>query len=399
MVSDILRISAAAVVLLAASCAQRHAADAPGDTAYAPPRPAGEELQLGDCPFFGLLSFEHEHDLLFVRCEGAVARRDAVEARSGRASLLLPPGTRSMTVNLAALHSGRPFPDRWTLLGAWFRCDRAQRLTALCEADGQTLASATVDVPAGRWCPVMLDLAEVAGRQLSDPGVIRFVFEGGLSAPARCDDVVEIDNLAVAVDIGPGSPWSVRLAGFRYFLERPGMFRIVLKSRQAAPNGWTLVEANPIRAVFASTGPEKNRIIYSDGRQFIDGRFEAIGPTRQLLQRQHSRPAEVHIENESGRLLRNEPGDGDNDGYVETTGVYRIAAAAPRLHLVVIPRTEELLNAVLQIDNLPPGRIIATMEGRMAERAVRLDNGAVLLELTGRLRSPTTVVVRVERDL
>jgi hypothetical protein len=52
---------------------------------------------------------------------------------------------------------------------------------------------------------------------------------------------------------------------------------------------------------------------------------------------------------------------------------------------------------VLEISNLPPGKVLVTMEGRLVEKIVRLDNGRVLIALPGALERATMVNVKVSQ--
>jgi hypothetical protein len=104
----------------------------------------------------------------------------------------------------------------------------------------------------------------------------------------------------------------------------------------------------------------------------------------------------VSIPEDQGRLLRQTRGDANNDGYNEVLGAYQIEAAGPRLDVTLSPRTRALVQPVLEIANLPPGKLIATLEGRLIESAERLDDGRVLLILPHKLQRPATLNIRVQ---
>ena len=114
------------------------------------PEPAGlqmlrTEAQLSNYPYFTLLGFERDSDPVFVRAEGAQAAADSARSHTGLQSLRLDPGTKNATVKLSSLHSGRAWPGNWTLVGAYFFSLQPQRLTAVYEEAGRSLASYTVE--------------------------------------------------------------------------------------------------------------------------------------------------------------------------------------------------------------------------------------------------------------
>ena len=65
--------------------------------------------------------------------------------------------------------------------------------------------------------------------------------------------------------------------------------------------------------------------------------------------------------------------------------------------MLITPQNVGLTGAVLEIAELPPGKVLATMEGQLVDRIVRLDDGRVLIELPGTLDRPTMLNVRVSQ--
>lgn len=377
-------------------CAQRPAE---------PPVSAGEplglqmvrtEAQLRNYPFFTLLSFERDTDPVFVRAEGAAAKPDPARAHTGSQSLLLPKGTTSFAVKLSSLHSGREFPGPWTLLGAYFYSPQRQRLTASYELDNKPLATYTVELLPGQWTPVLLDIAAALdGKSTPAVGALRFKFADGLPAPLWCDDVIELNNATTHVD---ADGFLIQERGFQVLLQQANLFKLALKTPEATDQGWSLEEANELFARFSSKGRQKSRIIYADGRQFIDGAYQPLGPADAVLARQHATPARLTISADMGRVDRNTPGDANNDGYAEQSGTYQIVALLPRLEVLIAPQTPALKNPILEIANLPAGNVLATMEGTLVKKVIRLESGRVLIELAGTLDRPTTVNVRINQQ-
>lgn len=355
------------------------------------------EAQMKKYPFFNLLHFERDADAVFVRTEApSPPALDPSLHHTGSASLRLQPGTRSATVKLASLHSGREWPGPWTLVGAYLYSRQRQRLTAAFEIDGQALEKYTVELPAGQWTPVLLDvLASVQGRSTSNIGALRFTFDPPLSSPLWIDDVVEIDNTTSHV----ATPtFAVQERGFRFVVERPGRFIVRLKTPEAAQGGWVLREANPMRAVFTTADKSKVHTIYSDGRQIDDGKLRMLypgGTEDEFAVPSHQAPARLTVAPETGRLDRNTPGDADNDGYSELTGAYQVIAGGPRVQCLITPRTPAVTRPILEIRDLPPGKPLVTMEGLLVERHIRTADGRLLIELPGALQRETAVTVRV----
>ena len=378
--------------------------------AAAPPQPRvrdGEPLgmqmvrtegQLAKYPFFTLLSFETDADPVFVKTDGAEGMADATRRHTGQGSLKLAPGTKSAVVKLASLHSGREWPGRWTLIGAYCYATRPQMLSAAFEADGKTLEQYTVEIPANQWTPVVLDIPSALSKgSASTIGTLRFTFPDALPEGLWIDDIVEIDNTGTLYD-GPGDGLSISERGFSFTVERPGKFKQTFRTPEADPAGWKIEEANPIRVRLSSRGPQRSMLIYPDGRQIIDGIMQPMlwnPPDSAALLAAHNTPARITVTGDAGRLDRNSPGDANNDGYAEQSGTYQIIAGGPRLEMRVEPQGVPVVRPLLEVREFPRGSTLVTMEGVLVDRVVRLDNGNLLIELPGVLTRPTLVNVRV----
>lgn len=359
------------------------------------------EADLKKHPFRTVLDFEAPREAVFVQVDGAPGAIDSSRAHTGTASLQLPPDATGVTVKLPSLFSGNDFPGRWTLAGAYLYARQPQRLTATYDVKGVALASSTVELPAEQWTPVLLDVGALPDAGKRDPGTLRFRFHQALAEPVWFDDFVVLDNSEPLVDWrGDGKlRWKVAQHGFRYLVESPGHFKMTLKSPELVPNGWRLVEANSIRACFSSTGEEKYRVIYFDGRQFVDGRYEPLGRdlAHGIVAQAHRRPAQVEIVHEMGRVVRNSAGDANNDGYAERTGAYQLQASGPRVEFGIVPGGQ-LLRPVVEIAGLPPGKVTVNMEGMLVERTERTHDGNLLVALPGMLERLTLVSVSVKND-
>ena len=95
-------------------------------------------------------------------------------------------------------------------------------------------------------------------------------------------------------------------------------------------------------------------------------------------------------------MNRNTDGDSNNDGYNERLGAYEVAAAGPRMEMTIASRGLPLARPILEIADLPAGKPIVTLEGRLVESLTRLKNGNVLIEIPARIEQPATINVHLE---
>jgi hypothetical protein len=355
------------------------------------------EAQLTKYPFRILQQFESPVDLAFLQCDGPQPQLSPTKAHTGHSSAIFDRGTSLAMVKLPSLLSGVKWPSQWTLIGAYFFAEKPQRLRATYEIDGKTLLHYTVEIPANQWTPLLLDISAIEGPPASKVGMLRLAFPNGLSQPVWCDDVLLLNNSNEIIEPKHGDAWSVKEKGFNYSVHLSNSI-ITLKTPEATDQGWVLEEANDIRVRFSSKGKEKSRVIYADGKQYVDGVLQPLGikPSVVLeMQTSHETPARISVPEELGRVNRNTPGDGNNDGYDEVTGAYQIIATTSRLEFTLAPRAGALIRPSVEISGLPAGPATATMAGKWVERIVRLPNNNLLLELPGEFTFPMTVNVKV----
>lgn len=364
------------------------------------------DAQMKRYPFRTLAPFEHAVDLAFLRSVGAAPAIDPSRAHTGSSSLLLKAGARSASVRLASLLSGVSWPGQWTLLGAYVYSPQPQRLRAIYDIDQVAAVEYELQLPAGRWTPVLLDISTLRGEASRRIGSLRFEFADGLMQPVWIDDMVLINNENRIVPPGDepaaAGGWTITQRGFAHYVERPGGFSERLPMPQADASGWTLQEANVLRARFTSNGPVKQRVMYSDGRQYVDGRYEPLGQRIEVvdeaIERQHAAAAEVQVKGGAARINRTHEGDVNNDGYAESLGAYQVIAGGPRLEIALAPRERTpLTTPVIEIAGLPAGEVLANVDGTLIERLARLENGNVLLQLPGAIGRTVTVSVRIRR--
>jgi hypothetical protein len=354
------------------------------------------EAQMKKYPFRILQNFEDRVDLAFLDVQGPPPTLEQSRAHTGKSSAVLEKGTRTAVFKLPSLLSGVKWPGQWTLAGAYFYSDAPQRMRAAYEIDGRPIVHYAVEIPGGQWTPLLLDIAAVANATTGKVGLLRLSFPDGLPQPLWCDNVVLLNNTEKVFEGKKNHDWSIEEKGFRYTVKLSNSV-MTLKMPEAAEQGWKLQEANELRARFTSGGAEKHRVIYSDGKQYIDGMFKPLGikPSIVLeLAAQHETPARITVPEELGRVKRNSPGDSNNDGYDEMTGSYQLIATTSRIEFTLTPRTAAVIRPVVEISGLPPGPLSATMEGKWLEKLVRLENGNVLLEMIGEFSFPTTVHVK-----
>jgi hypothetical protein len=356
--------------------------------------------------FNNLLAGEEESDLVFLSSNAALPRRDSKRAHTGRSSIQIPTGVGRVTIKLSSLLAGQNFPADWTLVGMYLYATRPTTASLSYWESDQMLAAGSATLSADKWTPLFVDVATLASASraattLASPNLVLVL---DLDGPGTVwlDDLMLVDNTKQLVsekDAGQAfDSWSIQRKGYQIIGEASGRFRFSFATPDRNEQGWRVREANAMRLWLTSDGPKKNEVIYSDGRAYIDGEYSAIGaPAKSdpVLAEQHKSPAELSVPPELGRVVRQSEGDANNDGYNELTGAYELLATGPRFEVRITPRDSKLSRPVLEIRGLPEGKVLANLEGRMVERIIRLEDGALLMELPARIERPTTLSLRV----
>ena len=390
---------------------------------------------LKDERFSTLLDFESNDDAIF--CDASSGNGAGVSnaiatdrAHTGRSSCRIDPSATRFTIKLSSLLAGRQFPGEWTLVGGYFYSESPARISVSLEPPMDPTPPRQVELEAGKWTAVFV---EVPAKQ-NQPGIPSLVFN--LPSPHGaiwCDDVMLIDNYKLLTsppensasqsDIARDAPtmaitgagdrsnsvsagvmpsWTVERRGLNFLGSAPGRFNFELVTTQASATGWTVDEANPMRARFHSpgdaAGSERSLTIYADGRAFLNGEYKpmSIAARDPMLAVQHLAPAQIQVAEGMGRVDRNTPGDANNDGYNETTGSYRILATAPRIELRFTPTKSPVLSPILEFSGFPFGKALVTLEGRLIEQSTRTSTGTLLVELPAKIDRPVTVNVTIE---
>jgi hypothetical protein len=369
-------------------------------------QPIGVQLMQTEAMFVGapfrvLLDFESEEDLAFISgCPSA--RLDSTVAHTGKTSLQLPPTAGHFSVRLPRLLDEGLFPGSWTLVGGYFLSREPASVGISYELNGQKVLQRNVNLPARTWTPVMLDIKELndPNRSAEPPvGLLRFTLPRQI---IWCDDVLVMDNTHFLVGDADraGDNWTVCQRGFTTIIDRPGSFKLSIPTAETGPSGWQVEESNALRVVLASRDDQHVWTIYRDGDEYLDGKFKSAvvlpaAQTAQMVQQQ-DHPAELSVPEELGRVERNSPGDLNNDGYAELTGAYQVKANGARIQITITPQTPKLAKPVVEIAGLPPGRIVAALEGQLVDQTVRLENGHVLIQIPSTIQRPVNLDVRVE---
>jgi hypothetical protein len=392
-----------AVALVLAGCAS--------DKPEMPMEPIGLQLvkkepALKGERFSNLLAGEEDSDLVFLSTNAALPRRDEKRAHTGRSSIQIPAGVGRVTIKLSSLLAGQNFPADWTLVGMYLYATRPTTASLSYWENEQILAAGSATLSANRWTPLFVDLTSLTQSAHSTTTIAsqNLVLVLDLDGPGEVwiDDLMLVDNTKQLVsekDAGETfNPWSIQRKGHQIYGDAPGRFRFSFATPQRNDQGWTVREANAMRLWLTSTGTKKNEVIYSDGRAYVDGQYSAIGmPAKadSTFAEEHASPAELDVPPELGRVVRQSEGDANNDGYNELMGAYELLATGPRFEVHITPRSSKLSRPVFEIRGLPPGKVLANLEGRMVDRMVRLDDGTLLMELPARIERPTTLSLRV----
>jgi hypothetical protein len=372
--------------------------------------PVGVQLMRTEPSFVGqafrvLVDFESGTDFAFIAdCPGG--QIDPAVAHTGNSSLHVPPGAKPFVVKLSSLLPGGPadFPGAWTLVGAYFISRESTAVRVSYEVKGKAILQRSVGLEARKWTAVFLDVTSLSdpnGEPPGEVGLLRFAPERG--AETWCDDVVVLDNTrSLAGDADKaGDAWSVRQRGFYTLIEKPGSFAVRIPTPESGEgDAWKAEEANDLRVRLTAAGGRRTRVIYSDGREYVDGGVKSLAETsaeqQAQLNEQHRAPAALSVPEEMGRVERNSPGDANHDGYNEAVGAYELKAAGPRFEVTVTPQGPKVVRPVLEIAGLPTGHVVAHAEGQVIEKLARLPNGHVLVMLPTTIDRPVTVNVRVQ---
>jgi hypothetical protein len=257
-----------------------------------------------------------------------------------------------------------------------------------------------MSIPARQWTAVFIDLTGIGQNQ--PVGILRLRCAPS-AGPIHLDDCLLADNHQVLVDSTTTDSqlegWKIVRRGFDIEGEAPGRFRFSLKTPEASVDGWRVQQVNALRALFVSEDGTKHLCIYPDGRAYWDGVYRPMGSSEVLgpqIAHEHENPAELEVLDEGGKVNRSTTGDANHDGYNEIRGAYQLTATGPRMQVRMTPRTASLVLPVLEIAGLPPGKVQVTIEGRLVDQWVRLDDGGVLVLIPARLQRSTLVDIRVK---
>jgi hypothetical protein len=388
----------AALVLFAivAGCASAPTTHQQASVITAPPEAVSLEYSV-------LLGFESINDLSYVFVDHDSVALDASHVHSGAQSISIPASAHNLEVNLSGLLGGTP-PNDWTLAGAYFYVEKPTMLLAICEVDATPVAHHLVGLAPGAWTGAWVELPpDISGIARKQHAVLTFEFPQGISGQVYCDDVTVRDNRQTLVnDVGSSWPdvWTVRRDGYSIVLERPGGLKKVIRTSEATADGWTLEEANELRARFSSRGGAGTLAIYADGRVFEDGKYNGdwvvSDPWHDEYPLNHKAPAQLQVPEAEGRLDRNSPGDVRNMGYSPLWGCYELVAFGKRMEIGIAPASPALSRPVFEIAGLPAGKAVVMLEGELISDVCRLPNGNLLIELPARVLRPATLEVRIE---
>jgi hypothetical protein len=102
-------------------------------------------------------------------------------------------------------------------------------------------------------------------------------------------------------------------------------------------------------------------------------------------------PAELTLQ--SGRLVRDAPGDLDGDGFNESEGLYELEAVQRRVRFVFDPEGRVRHAPLFRLRGIPGGRAWVYVEGRVREAGDRDADGSLLFALGRAVSTPIRVEV------
>lgn len=369
-----------------------------GAESSAPPAPISGKLreavpELRGKRYFPLLSFESESDTAFINPSDR-AVLDGSVSHTGNHSLRINPGGTAV-VRLLPLLPGSRLDAEWSILSIWGLAPAGASGEIVLSAADRPITRREIAGPMETWTALPLDLHAVP-LELREAGELSLVIRATGTSGVWVDDLMVVNNREELYRGAQG--WSVRREGLKYVCEAPESFRIELATMDGSPKGWVLEESNGLRARFASRAGGV-WTLYRDGRSFVDGKYSPVSAAaREMpgLIEAHAMPAEVVVPEDQGRLNRRSAGDRDNDGYDESRGTYRILAKMDRLDVHIKPRGTAVVRPILEVEGLPPGELVVTLEGKLVGEAQELKPpGSWLIELPVRIERPVAVSIRV----
>ena len=361
----------------------------------------GRELTRQDDQLVGqrfrtLLDFEHDTDAVFVR-GGQTSITSP--GHTGQHSLSVECDQTSISID--PLLYGTHLPGEWTLIGGYVRLPGlGGRLHTSLVVDGKTVAASEREIAPDTWVFTGIDLTDPAlSYELPKAQHVGLMIQTQ-SDRFLLDDVLLVNNRKSLVTTTlPEVPvWSIERVGFATKVQEKGMFDVSIPSSVGNANGWSLEEADPIRARFVNS-ENKTLTMYADGR-VIKGNTMSLAPgASAALAASHERPGEVIVDESTGRLNRDTPGDANNDGYNETRDAYQIVAAGSRLSLRLVPNGDTpVASPVFEIRNLIGQNITATVEGRLFRSIWRVDDSTVLVMLPITIDRPTEITIKTSAN-
>jgi len=290
------------------------------------------------------------------------------------------------------------------MLGVTLAVDSPATVRVAMTYNSKVLAKRSVVMPAGRPATVWLSLSQIDQAMVDDPLLVSIE---SAAQPHHTSGVTDSRIWLESVVLGgarqtlvgqlAGDSWRVWTDQLRWFVESSEPFKVELDTTIANPAGWTLVEANAFRSIFANASGQ-TVCIDMRGRSYWDGEYRALSAAakEQLdWMAQHKSPGRLEPLDDSVELLRISQGDKNNDGYDESRGTYRLKAQSPRVKFRLEPSpSSPLLWPVLEVDDLPQGELSISVEGDRVDRIWRLADGRVLVELPMRIARPAVVEIR-----
>ncbi|MGC4033551.1 MAG: hypothetical protein QM754_17830 [Tepidisphaeraceae bacterium] len=204
------------------------------------------------------------------------------------------------------------------------------------------------------------------------------------------DDVLLVNNRRVLAEL-PGV-WTVENDGLSIVVKTPGTEPRTIPSLAAAADGWAVSEVSPLRLRLTDATGRRQWVLLPDGTSVIDGRLDS----RDTLQRlSFGSPGDLAVDDATGRIDLETPGDANNDGFNETRAAYQVIATAARVRLKLTPAGNPIVWPLFEIHGLPPEATVVTAEGKLIDRTARLPDGTLLVQLPIRIEEPTEITVGV----
>lgn len=339
-----------------------------------------------------LIDFDSPYDTTFLTARDVKLTEDPQSPKNRVLS------SATAQVKLGALVRGREFPGTWDLLGVRVRADRKTPATLVLQSTGGTVFQTQPISADAEWDVSWIELRALPTSMPSNEDLLLVVKSISGTALMIDDIFIAQSHTILSQSQIPqtNEPWLVRRSGLKWQVLVRENEVLSLPAAPFVPEGYRVIEANPVRVVFVSGNDtialDRTGRLIQNQKTRLDASVMGFAKTVA----ENDSPATIEITDDDGRVERNLPGDLDNDGYDETRGCYSVRATASRLNVRLSPQKHPVKWPVIEVIGLPAGVVSVWLEGQLVPWVTRLSDGKAIIELPIQLERAINLQVRVK---